>query len=432
MRLRLLATRQAVVFFAPPEVHQSILNVRGKTFADTIDSHDVICWLLEQSCRTIEQIQPLYISQGLDFCQRTSSAITNPNAATDAEHCSRYLKILEQPEQYTLEHLYAPRKKIKAFAAATSEVPLLSLYVDRLNSMRENLRETSETVQALAHQEVEQEREVAIEVETVREVKKPPPAYPLRHLHLYEHLIQFVKRGLVFPATDAYEQAFLAMRHTGVGTRHKINSHTPLTNLFVTADFMGTIRTDRGQPRDEYLRPVQWILWSTVSEAAIVISPHEAESLLDKIRNAKMPCTYLICYAAPVTRNMLIFDSLTFYSIPCLPSNWRAPQWLVTDLGIFAGRLYFDYVDYPSICERLGLPVPAICSSTLDSWDELPFCEQGGDRQGRKPELFTKAPLEFMQQWLSARRKGQDFSQTPMGQVCSGKEIKENSMFFAA
>ena len=432
MRLRLLATRQTVVFFGPPEVHQSILNVRGKTFNDTIDSHDVICWLLEQSCRTIEQIQPLYISQGLDFCQRTSSAITNSNAAADSEHRDRYLKVLEQPEHYTLEHLYAPRKKIKAPAAATSEVPLLSSYVGKLNHMKENLRETSETVQALAHQEVEQEREVAIEVETVREVKKPPPAHPLRHLPLHRHLIQFVRQGRVFGNSDAYEQAFLAMRHTGVGTRHSINANTLLTNLYVTADFVGTIRTDRGQPRDEYLRPAQWILWSTVSEAAIIVSPHEAEALLDEIRRAKTPCTHLICYAAPVTRNMLAFDSLKFYSVPCLPSNWRAPHWLVRDLGIFAGRLYFEYADYPYIGERLGFLVPNIPSSNKNSWDELPFCEQGEGRPGKVPELFTKAPLEFMQQWLSMRRKGQDFSQTPMGQVCSGKEIKENSVFFAA
>ena len=432
MRLRLLATRQTVVFFAPPEVHQSILNVRGKTSNDKIDSHDVICWLLEQSCRTIEQIQPLYISQGIDFCQRTSSAVTNHNAATNAEHRSRYLKVLEQPEHYTLEHLYAPRKKIKAPAAATSEVPLLSSYVADLNLMKANLRETSETVQALAYQEVEQEREVAIEVETVREVKKPPPAYPLKHLPLHEHVIQFVKRGRIFGGSDAYEQAFLAMRHTGVGAQHKINANTPLTNLYVTADFMGTIRTDRGQPRDEYLRAVQWILWSTVSEAAIIISPHEAEALLDEIRDAKTPCTYLICYAAPVTRNMLVFDSLRFYSVPCLPPDWRAPHWLIGDLGIFAGRLYFDHADYPYICERLGLPFPKTSTSNMSSWDELPFYVQGGDKPGREPELFTRAPLEFMQQWLSMRRKGQDFSQTPMGQVCSGKEIRGDSVFFAA
>ena len=425
MRLRLLATQQAVVFFAPPEVHQSILNVRGKNFNKPIDSHDVISWLLEQSCRTIEQIQPLYISQGLDFCQRTSAAIVNKNVTTDAMHRNRYLKVLEQPEHYTLEHLYAPRKKIKTLPVATNDVPLLSTYVDKLSYMRENLRETSETVQALTHQEVEQEREVAIEVETVREVKKPPGATALRHLPLREDLIQFVKRGKIMGNSSAYEQAFLAMRRTGVGIRNGINASALVSNIFVTSDFMGTIQTVQAQPRDEYLRPVQWILVSTVSEAAIIISPHEAEALLDLIRDAETPCTHLVCYAVPVTRNMLVFNTLKFYSVPALPGHWRAPQWLVRDLGIFAGRLYFDYADYPPMCDNLGLPPPA----SDNIWDELPFAGELGDG-GSKP--FTKAPLEFMQEWLSVRRKGQDFSQTPMGFVCSGKEVKEGSVFFGS
>ena len=432
MRLRLLATQQTVVFFAPPEVHQSIVNVRGKGSGDIIDSHDVISWLLEQSCRTIEQIQPLYISQGLDFCQRTSSAISNSNGATDVEHRNRYLKVIEQPEHYTLEHLYAPRKKTKAAPAASTDVPLLAKYVDQLNYMRDNLRETTETVQALAHQEVEQEREVAIEVETIRELKKPPPANALKHLSLHGDLIHFAKRGQIRSRTGAYEHVFLAMRRTGVGIRLGINGNAALTNLFVTSDFMGTIQISHGQPRDEYLRPVQWILWSAVSQAAIIISPHEAEALLDDIRDAKTRCTHLISYAAPVTRNMLAFDTLKFYSVPSLPSTWQAPHWLVRDLGIFAGRLYFDYANYPPICERLGLPPPDAPSSVVANlWDELPFADDGKVEHRKETEVFTKAPLEFMQQWLSVRRKGQDFSQTPMGFVCSGKEVREDAVFFA-
>lgn len=431
MRLRQLATLQSVVFFAPPEVHQSILNVRGKSSCYIIDSHDVISWLLEQTCHAIEQIQPLYISQGLDYCQRTLSALTNQSAASDAEHRSRYLKVLEQPEQYSLDHLYAPRKRIKAPPAATSAVPLLTTYVDRLNHMKENLRDTSETVQALAHQEVEQEREVAIEVETVREVKKPPRAIALRHPPLHQDIINFAKRGRLIASTTTYEQAFVAMRRTAVGMRLGTNGSATESKLFVTSDFMATILTVRGQPRDEYLRPVQWVLWSTVSQAAMIISPYEAEALLDEIRDCKPSYTHLISYVAPVTRSMLAFDTLKFYSVPCLPLEWRSPGWLVRDLGIFAGRLYFDYAEYPSICEAVGLPLPNVLSSVEDGWDKLPSCNRSYG-PGKAPGPFTKAPLEFLQQWLSVRRKGQDFSQTPMGHVCCGKEVKENSVFFAS
>lgn len=70
MRLRQLGTTQSVVWFAPPEVHQSILDVRQKKSGDSINSYDVVHWLLEQTCVQIEQLQPLYISQGNDFCRR--------------------------------------------------------------------------------------------------------------------------------------------------------------------------------------------------------------------------------------------------------------------------------------------------------------------------------------------------------------------------
>jgi len=156
----------------------------------------------------------------------------------------------------------------------------------------------------------------------------------------------------------------------------------------------------------------------------MIISPPEAEAILDDLRFS----THLICYAAPVTRSMLAFDTLKFYSVPCLPAKWRAPRWLVRDLGIFAGRLYFAYENYLAICEAIGIPPPDDVPLEGDGWDELPFSEV----TSKVSEPFSQTPLEFLHKWLAARRKGQDFSQTPMGHVCSGKEVKRNSVFFVA
>ena len=41
MRLRQLGTTQAVTFFIPPEVHQNIADLRGKTIHESLDSADV-------------------------------------------------------------------------------------------------------------------------------------------------------------------------------------------------------------------------------------------------------------------------------------------------------------------------------------------------------------------------------------------------------
>lgn len=164
MRLRQLAISQSVVFFAPPEVHQSILNFQSKTSQDPIDSRDVIAWLLEQTCCNIEQLQPLYISQGLEYCRRMLGAQKFPDAISSAEQRINYLKVLEQPEQYTLEKLYSPDHEAKHESLEASGSPVIGRYVDHLETMRKGLRNTSDTMQTLAHQEVEQEREVHIEV----------------------------------------------------------------------------------------------------------------------------------------------------------------------------------------------------------------------------------------------------------------------------
>ena len=72
MRLRQLATTQSVTFFAPPEVHQSILDLCQKGPTELINSSHVVRWLLEQTCSGIEQLQPLYYAQGMITCSFVS------------------------------------------------------------------------------------------------------------------------------------------------------------------------------------------------------------------------------------------------------------------------------------------------------------------------------------------------------------------------
>ena len=152
MRLRQLAISQSVVFFAPPEVHQSILNFRNESAKGPIDSHDVIAWLLEQTCCSIEQLQPLYISQGLEYCRRRLAAERYPDASSQQDQRKGYLKVLEQPEGYSLENLYAPDQRIKARPIDAKGSPEIADYVEKLNAMKKGFRNTGDIVQALTHQ----------------------------------------------------------------------------------------------------------------------------------------------------------------------------------------------------------------------------------------------------------------------------------------
>ena len=236
------------------------LSLRRKTDRDAIDSHDVITWLLEQICCNIEQLQPLYISQGLEYCRRWLSAVNNPNAGSNEEQRKAYLKVLEQPEQYSLEKLYAPDQRTKSRAIDGHGFPMIMEYVEKLSAMKKGLLNTGDTVQALAHQEVEQEREVQIEVEQEREVKKPNHAQALPQPPFQDEVRSFAETGRLIAGSQTYHQAFVALRHTTLGRRLGVNDSATMSRLFVTQDFSRTVVTQFGKPRDEYLRPVHWLL----------------------------------------------------------------------------------------------------------------------------------------------------------------------------
>ena len=164
----------------------------------------------------------------------------------------------------------------------------------------------------------------------------------------------------------------------------------------------------------------------------MIISPEEAELLISYLRDSTEPFTHLITYAAPVTRKMLQFNNLTYYCVPSMPLAWEVPQWLTVELGFFAGRLYFEYEEYNDLRAYLGLqdgdqglemedtwspteahPTEDIAAITLNDPNSL-------NCRPRHKTLTTK-PLQFLQDWLALRRRGQDFTHTPMGYVCQDK-----------
>lgn len=430
MRLRQLAISQSIVFYAPPEVHQSILNVRNKTGQHQLNSYDVVYWLLEQTCCNIEQLEPLYVSQGQDYSRRQVAAREYSTNTMEETRLEKYLSVLEQPEHYSLEQLYSPSHKAKNTSCKADGHPDLSKYVAELDNRKKNLRDTGDTVQALAHQEVEQEREVEVEVETVREVKKPSHAKPLPQLPFQRAVRLFAETGRLSAGSQTFIQAFVALRSTATGRRFGISDDASNSRLFVTDDFNNTVAPQPGAQRDQYSRSVHWILWSTITDTALVLSDFEANAVLQIVRFQKSPCTHLVTYTAPVTRAMVCFDELNFYTVPALPGNWKPPTWLVRDLGIFAGRLYFDQCNQ-RLCHAIyctmGLPSSSIAVNSGEGmteeqlWQQLPFDEMEAPDEGGKP--FSKQPLLFMQEWLAVRRKGQDFSQTMMGEICRGRAL---------
>lgn len=130
-------------------------------------------------------------------------------------------------------------------------------------------------------------------------------------------------------------------------------------------------------------------------------------------------------------------SNLDFCAEPSLPTGWQAPAWLRIELGIFAGRLYFEYSEYKNLCVYFGIKeagtkveegaddssdgaVEDLADQPQMAWAALP----------QLPKAFTKKPLTFLREWLALRRKGHDFTHTPMGYLCQGKPLLESHPFF--
>lgn len=147
-------------------------------------------------------------------------------------------------------------------------------------------------------------------------------------------------------------------------------------------------------------------------------------------------------YAAPVTRRMLHFNNLDYYTIPALPAGWEAPRWLKVQLGMFAGRLYFDWEEYEYLADFFGLDEEGIDVEDEEdgnNTEELQSQTDGADERReadrevapREPKkLFVKKPLTFMQEWLAVRRRGQDVANTPLGFITQGKPLSGDHPFF--
>lgn len=101
-----------------------------------------VSWLLNNTCESIEALQPLYYSQGLDFCRRMQAAVDFPDFLTDAKHRESYVDMIRHDEQQTLEQLYGPRTKIKkADTFRKSTDPLISEYLTELELRRKGFQD---------------------------------------------------------------------------------------------------------------------------------------------------------------------------------------------------------------------------------------------------------------------------------------------------
>lgn len=251
MRMRQLGTTQSIAFIAPPEVHQSILDVCKKSSLDKLSSSHVVTWLLDQTCTNNQELQPLYFSQGRDFCRRTQAATTWNQFLSQPKHRDAYMAVLQQPERQGLEELYAPEKPSAVDASSMALSGELHSFERNLQHRQDQSQHSTSSARSSALEEVEQEREVAFEIEEEREVQRPCclPAFKFPGLH--QAIREFVITGLL-NGNSGYTRASTALDMTHLGQKYKIRTSSLLRHLDISHEFMRTVKTTNAGILDDF------------------------------------------------------------------------------------------------------------------------------------------------------------------------------------
>lgn len=275
MRLRQLGTTQSVVFFAPPEVHKDIVKVCKPGKVEIIKSSHVVTWLLEQTCRTNEQLQHLYLAQGKDFCRRLDAEVRYPNRSTNQSQRTNFLEVIQSPEHQTLEKLYG--NGLNPHAIETPDIlssSKLQLYSDNLKDMATKSRIDHVGTHNSALEEVEQEREVEFQVEEIREMQVPTHYDALGFTDIHNAIFTFASTGKL-KGKDGYENAFEALKMTSIGNKFQVCGTQ--SRLFVSTEYMRTIDLQNNGPNDSFL--VSTMLTCLSHQSNMYAAPSRMDSM---------------------------------------------------------------------------------------------------------------------------------------------------------
>ncbi|KAF2219103.1 hypothetical protein BDZ85DRAFT_243893 [Elsinoe ampelina] len=408
MRLRQLATTQSVVFFAPPDVNQSIIDHCKP--GGTITSDHVVSWLLEQTCKANEDILGLHFAQGLDFCERKDAEWAYDPEHSSEEDKEKALSRLQSPESRTLAQLYGHGSNdVERHASSERMTPILKGYADDIHARRARTAKKAFNQDAL--EEVEQEREIEFQVEEEREIQTPKALQPFIFPGLHPALSTFARTGRL-DTECGFETAFAFLATTETGKKYDVKDVK--SKLFVSNEFTRTVQGHKDKaPGDEYVRSVDWILWSPKQRTGVVLIAEEANLLMTTLTSPGHAATHLLCYAAPVTKSMRHFSKLDYFSIPAMPANNVPPSWFATEIGILAGRLYFEGSELEDLKKYIGMV-------------------DGGAGGVENATRFSPNQAGFLLEWLALRRNTRDVLHTPMGHLCLGRDLIEGHPFFSA
>lgn len=426
MRMRRLGKGQSVVFCIPDEIQARILQCTGKVASNDIDVSDVLAWAMKETCADLSRSIPLWATQGHRY-EKNKKLLRG--VATTKEEAEGLL----EDEAQTLENRYRPRQKASVVKLQVSAAGAS----DSIKKITQRCRDFGTMGSSSATLQEEQERELAPEVEEERQIERPAPAEPEYHT-LDIDLKKLVENGTFVKGSRTFIPAFKALKDVSAAKSYNVDQFP--TNLIVTKDYIRNVKrpnrySSNSFVSDPYHKPVQWIL-SVITDsssqttktqanlknvaASVVISPFEADQLLEQIRVSSYVTLHI--YSPRSNQSYKPLDSLDLYTIG-ESFNLVISRDLIAQLNLFAGQLYFQsYEEYVEMCDFLGLASVATQEGQTVQSDGFIIPPSGKWKLRESPVRFLKDLV------VRVRREGEGIDKSHLGRMLEG-EILDKSVF---
>ena len=419
--MRKLGSTHSIFFLASSEILGYMTAATGITTA-CISSKDVVDWTIKETLAQLRAHAPLWANQGFNFDDRNAGWESHKQEATPTEDFSQ---ILKEKESHTLEDLYGVGHVEQGHDQGNQvglKKEIQGLY-DGFGLNHSNSARLTE----------EQEREVAQEKEEERQIERPPAADPRPH-SLHPDVKSLVSTGVTPHRSLAIVPAVYCLSQTTLTNFVKMSGRDAFPHIWVTDDFMRTIEKMRGGHSastvlDDFLRPAEWVLSSTKQPHLVLLSPFEANALIDDIRQSEF--TTLHIYGARTSRTVRSFEDLRSFMVPHRNNLPPFPSKVINELNLFGGQLYFQSMDaYEETCRMLGLylkELPEDLDQYAGAVGVTGFVRGSEARAalGLQETQFSDNPVEFLRKFVGLRRKGQGFRPTHLGQVLHARELRE-------
>ena len=412
--MRKLGHSHSIMFFAPLEVDQRIRSVAGKDkdTLDVIDTVDILHWAIRETWDYIQRWAPHWVQQGMDHTSRYAAwSSFRRGQLTSKMLADKWL----QPEAKRLEDLYEPRDASNPAFLTAQDIRQRCIDLGVLSLCSVGMDE-------------EQEREVVYEGKR-EHVERPSSVLPANH-SIHQDVIDFVKTGVIprtnffRTRTQAFGPAFETLHATSAATNE---AYIWSQSVMTTTDFEETIKGSG--KRDDYLRPVHWIVSAKrgSNDVLVILSPYEVNHLLPDIRSSNK--VHLHLYTPRIIKSMKSCDDLALYSIPTVPNGWIPPSSFMDELNVFAGQLYLkDYETYIRLCRFL-----CVYSRDLQGEEGIEVERDGfilprnrsKFSQTQLAHTFSSTPIAALRALMDLRSKGINFTSTHMGKLLHGRLLFE-------